>query len=61
MAIKMTSDKEHAATILAALKSNDNYCPCVVEKNPDTKCMCKEFRDMEEGTCHCGLYIKIKD
>lgn len=61
MTIKTTSDKEHAATIRAALKANDNYCPCVVDKTPDTKCMCKEFRDMEEGTCHCGLYIKTKD
>lgn len=61
MTIKTTSDKEHAANIRAALKANDNYCPCVVEKTPDTKCMCKEFRDMEEGTCHCGLYIKTKD
>lgn len=23
--------------------------------------MCKEFREMEEGTCHCQLYIKTKD
>ncbi len=26
----------------------------------DTKCMCKEFREMDEGMCHCGLYIKTK-
>lgn len=44
-----------------AVKANDGYCPCLVEKNDDTKCMCKEFREMEEsGYCHCGRYYKIK-
>lgn len=44
-----------------AIKENDGYCICAVSKNPDTKCMCKEFRDkQEEGLCHCGLYIKYK-
>jgi ferredoxin-thioredoxin reductase catalytic subunit len=29
------------------------------DKNPDTKCMCKAFREQEEsGVCHCGLYKK---
>ena len=41
-----------------ALAANDGYCPCMVEKNDDTKCMCKEFREAEAGPCHCGLYIK---
>lgn len=27
----------------------------------DTVCMCKEFREMEEGTCHCQLYVKTKE
>lgn len=36
------------------------YCPCSILKNADTKCMCKEFREMDEGMCHCGLYIKTK-
>ena len=40
------------------LKARDGYCPCKIEKNEDTKCMCKEFREMESGMCHCGLYIK---
>lgn len=46
--------------IVEAIKSNGGYCICAVVKNPDTKCMCKEFRDQEEGICHCGLYKKIK-
>lgn len=44
--------------ILQAVKNNDGYCPCELEKTPDTKCMCKEFQEMKSGTCHCGLYTK---
>ena len=58
MAIKVVDDIEHVKTIREALKNNDGYCPCMVEKSPDTKCMCKEFREMESGICHCGLYVK---
>ena len=46
--------------IAAAIKDNEGYCVCAVGKNPDTKCMCKEFREQQEtGVCHCGLYKKI--
>ena len=42
-----------------AIKDNDGYCVCAVDKNEDTKCMCKDFREQEtSGTCHCGLYKK---
>ena len=61
MRIKTNPDKAHVAEIRKQLKENDNYCPCVLEKTPDTKCMCNEFREIEEGTCHCGLYIKTKE
>lgn len=45
--------------IIEAVKNNQGYCPCALEKTPDTKCMCKEFREMEKsGICHCGLYKK---
>lgn len=30
-------------------------------RDEDTVCMCKEFREMEEGTCHCQLYVKTKE
>ena len=47
-------------TIRQAIKDNDGYCVCAIEKTPDTKCMCKEFREQEKsGLCHCGLYEKI--
>jgi hypothetical protein len=45
----------------AAVDANDGYCPCMIDKTPDTKCPCKDFRDMEEGECLCGRYEKIKD
>ena len=45
--------------VAEAVKANDGYCICMVEKTPDTKCMCKAFREQEEsGICHCGLYKK---
>lgn len=60
MKIKVNPDEKFVAEFRQNLKDNDGYCPCRREKTPDTKCMCKEFREMEEGQCHCGLYIKIK-
>ena len=56
--IKVTQDKELENTIRKALKDNDGYCPCRVQKTKDTKCMCKEFREQTSGECHCGLYYK---
>lgn len=60
MTIKQNPDKEYANKVRKKLRDNDGYCPCKLEKTQDTKCMCKEFRDIEEGMCHCGLYIKEK-
>ena len=62
--IKETDDIEHANTIKESLKSNDGYCPCRIGKIPENKCMCQEFRsqlkdDKFEGSCHCGLYVKV--
>lgn len=61
MKVTTNPDKEFVKEIKAQLKANNGYCPCSLIKNKDTKCMCKEFRDMierkESGTCHCGLYV----
>ena len=51
--------------IKAQVDENEGYCPCRISKTPDTKCMCKEFRDQIadpefEGYCHCRLYYKSK-
>lgn len=48
-------------SVAEAVKANDGYCPCLIERNADTKCMCKDFRDMESGTCHCGRFVKLTD
>ena len=56
--ITYNQDKQIVDKILDALDKNNGYCPCKLEKNNDTKCMCKEFREQKSGTCHCGLYIK---
>lgn len=56
--ITYNQDKQLVDKILDALDKNNGYCPCKLEKNNDTKCMCKEFKEQKEGYCHCGLYIK---
>ena len=56
--ITYNQDKQIVDKLLDALDKNNGYCPCKLEKNNDTKCMCKEFREQKEGYCHCGLYIK---
>lgn len=65
MRIVVTPDKEYAAEMRKKLKENNRYCPCRIEKTPDTKCMCKEFRDQiernEPGVCHCGLYFAERE
>jgi hypothetical protein len=58
MKIKVTEDKAWAEEVRAALKVNDGFCPCSIERTEDTKCICKEFREQESGKCHCGLYEK---
>lgn len=43
-----------------SVEANDGYCPCMMERTPETKCMCKEFREQKEpGPCHCGRYLKV--
>ena len=61
MAIRLSDDKELVEEIRQKLKENDGYCPCRIEKNDDTKCMCKEFREQDSGECHCGLYVKTME
>ena len=38
-------EKIGSEEIAAAVKANDGYCPCMRARTPDTKCMCKEFRE----------------
>ena len=64
--IKVNPDKEIADAVREGLKQKGGYCPCRLERNEDTKCICREFREQMadpdfEGYCHCLLYYKFKD
>ena len=50
-------DSEFVKNHKKKVKSNSGYCPSRLEKTPETKCPCKEFRENQE--CMCGLYVKI--
>ena len=51
MKIKLNPDKEMVKTVREGLK-----------RSPDTKCMCKAFREQKEpGFCHCRLYYKTEE
>ena len=65
MKVKLNPDEKVVQTVKEGLKQTGGYCPCRMERNEDTKCMCKEFREQIkdpnfEGFCHCMLYIKEK-
>lgn len=46
--------------IRANVEANNGYCPCAIWNTPDTKCMCKDFREQEEpGECYCGRFAKV--
>lgn len=53
--------QEDVKMIQDSLKENNGYCPCSLSKNPDTKCICKNFREGNHKECHCGLYIKVEE
>lgn len=66
MAVRFNEDKAVVEKIKEGLKAKGGYCPCRLERTPENKCMCKEFREQIndpdfEGYCHCMLYYKSKD
>ena len=55
--ITLNPNKELVAKIKDGLKKKDGYCPCRLERTPENKCMCKEFREQIKdpdftGYCH---------
>ena len=60
MKVSLNPDANYVKEVRAKLRANNGYCPCVIEKTKDTRCMCKEFREQIEkgapGYCHCELY-----
>ena len=65
MKVTLNTNEEVVKAVQEGLKQTGGYCPCRRERTPETKCMCKEFRDQIkdenfEGYCHCYLYHKSK-
>lgn len=61
--VQYNKDKQVVEMIKTGLKEKDGYCPCRIDKTPENKCLCKEFREQIndpsfEGYCHCMLYYK---
>ena len=66
MSVRLNDNQELVAKIKEGLKMKGGYCPCRLQKLPEYKCICEEFKqqiaDPEfEGYCHCKLYYKSKD
>lgn len=63
MKIKLNEDVVVVERVKNALKANDGYCPCQVGKKPETKCVCKNFKEKTPvgDLCICELYRKIDD
>lgn len=64
--VRLSEDTDLVNSIREKLKDNSGYCPCALKKTEDTKCMCKDFRDMIEAKavgeyCHCGLYHIVEE
>lgn len=66
MTIKRNPNLALASLVEEAIKSmkekyGKSYCPCNIEHNDDTVCMCKVFREQSTpGECPCGRYIKVE-
>ncbi len=63
MSVELNSDKQLVKMIKEGIRKNNGYCPCKLQKIPENKCMCEEFRRQIsdpnfEGYCHCMLYYK---
>ena len=63
MKISLNKDERIVKAIKEGLRKKDGYCPCRIERIPENKCMCLEFRNQikdpfYEGYCHCRLYYK---
>jgi ferredoxin-thioredoxin reductase catalytic subunit len=63
--VTFNPDEEIVKMVKEGLEMTGGYCPCRLERTPENKCICKEFREQMkdpefEGFCHCMLYYKAK-
>lgn len=63
--VRYSDDTETVLRIKEKLKQNGGFCPCRLEKIPENRCICEEFKAQIkdpnfEGFCHCKLYYKEK-
>ena len=54
--MKLSEDTRIVELIKKGLEKKGGYCPCLLDKNENTKCPCKDVRETYE--CKCGLFIK---
>ena len=53
--------EEKKQQLLKAIKDNDGYCPCRLEKSAETLCVCESFKNLAEpGICLCMLFKKVE-
>jgi hypothetical protein len=59
--IFMNPDIEKSREIRNKIKDNNFHC-ISQEKNEDTKCFCKTFKNLDKANifCDCGLYYKVE-
>ena len=66
MKITLNPDETIVKAVKEGLRRTGGYCPCRLERKPEYKCICDEFKAQMadpdfEGYCHCMLYYKSKD
>ncbi len=61
MKIIKNPDEEFFKKISKKVEDNEGYCPCMIQRDETTKCMCQEFLESQEiGFCRCKRYYKEK-
>lgn len=61
MKITKNPDKDEYEEAYKVVNANGGYCPCSLEKIPDTLCPCKKFLEsIDLGKCDCGKYVKLE-
>lgn len=61
MRIIENRNKKTVRNVREQIKRNGGHCICSHDKNEDTKCICKKFRESTTlGFCNCRLYEKVE-